>query len=170
MLEFFGIHDISISMKTAVLYYSLDGNCAFVAGQIKSQLQADLIRLRTKNEKRRSFIGKLFWGGSMVMFHKKPPLKPYTFDPAAYDFIIIGVPVWAGSPAPPIQTFLSETKITGKKIALFVCHGGGKGESLEKFKALLAGNKIAAEADFVNPAKSGSEDVNRQIDLLINAV
>jgi flavodoxin len=150
-------------MKTAVLYYSLDGNCAFVAEQIKTLLNADLIRLYTQDEKQRSFIGKLFWGGGMVLLRKKPPLKPYTFDPSAYDFIILGAPVWAGFPAPPLQTFLSEKQIIGKKIALFVCHGGGKGDALEMLKALLAGNEIAAEADFLDTSKGGSEDIKRQI-------
>jgi len=149
-------------MKTAVVYYTLDGNCAIVAREIKDKLGADLIRLYTQDEKKRSMIGKLFWGGGMVFRRKKPPLKPYTFDPSAYELIVIGAPVWAGSPAPPILTFLSEAGITGKKIALFVCHGGGKGNALEKFKAGLAGNDIVAEADFKEPAKSGDE-VGRQV-------
>jgi hypothetical protein len=121
-----------------------------------------LVKLQTKDEKKRGKFGKFLWGGGMVFMHKKPPLKPYSFDPSAYDLIIIGVPVWAGSPAPPVQTFFSETGITGKKIALFVCHGGGKGEALEKFKALSAGNEIIAEADSLNPAKN-SQGAKRQI-------
>jgi len=149
-------------MKTAVVYYSLDGNCAFVAEQIKAELDAELIQLYTQDDKKRRGLIKIFWGGRMVFKHKKPPLKPYTFDPAAYDLIIIGAPVWAGSPAPPIQTFLSNTAINGKKIALFVCHGGGKGDSLILFKALLSGNEIIAEADFANARKNGGE-IKRQI-------
>ena len=147
-------------MKTAVVYYTLDGNCALVAKEIKDQLNADSIRLYTIDEKKRSTIGKMLWGGGMVFRHVKPPLKPYTFDASAYDLIIIGAPVWAGSPAPPIKTFLCEAGVKGKKVALFVCHGGGKGKSLEKFKALLEGNEIAATADFKDPAKGGEEVKN----------
>ena len=150
-------------MKTAVIYYTLDGNCAIVAREIKDKLGADVIRLHTQDEKKRGKIGKFFWGCGMVFMRKKPPLKPYTFDPAAYELIVIGAPVWAGSPAPPILTFLSEANITGKKIALFVCHGGGKGKSLEKFRAALAGNDIVAEADFVNPARGNGDEVERQV-------
>jgi flavodoxin len=149
-------------MKIAVVYYSLDGNCAFVAEQIKTELNAELIQLYMQDDKKRRGLIKILWGGGMVFKHKKPPLKPYTFDPAAYDLIIIGAPVWAGSPAPPIETFLSNTAINGKKIALFVCHGGGKGKSLDIFKALLSGNEIIAEADFVYPLKNSGE-VKRQI-------
>jgi flavodoxin len=150
-------------MKTAVVYYSYEGNCAFAAERIGSQLGADVLRLYTADEKQRSGFAKYFWGGGMVAMHRKPALKPYQFDPSAYDLIIIGAPVWAASPAPPIQTFLDAQKLTGKRIALFVCHAGGKGKALDKFKSLLAGNTIAAEADFCNPGKGG-EAAEKQID------
>ena len=150
-------------MKTAVVFYSLDGNCALIAEAVKTQLNAELIRLQIMGDKKRRSFFKMLWGIGMMLSRKKPPLKPYTFDPAVWDLIIIGTPVWAGSPAPPLQTFLSQTSITGKKIALFVCHAGGKGDALEKLKALLPGNEIAAETDFTNPVKSNSEEVNRQV-------
>ena len=149
-------------MKIAVVYYSLDGNCAFVAEQIKAELNAELIQLYTQDNKKRRGLIKILWGGGMVFKHIKPPLKPYTFDSSAYDLIIIGAPVWAGSPAPPIETFLSNTPINGKKIALFVCHGGGKKNAITLFKTLLPGNEIIAEADFVYPRKNSGE-VKRQI-------
>ena len=150
-------------MKTAVVFYSLDGNCGFVAEEIKSLLNADLINLQTQDEKKRGKSGKLFWGCGMVFSRKNPPLKPYTFDPAAYDLVVFGAPVWAGSPAPPLRTFFSQTVIAGKKTAVFVCHGGGKGKALEKFKTLLAGNEIISEMDFNEPVKTGGEEVKRQI-------
>jgi flavodoxin len=156
-------------MKAVVVFYSFDGNCTFIAEQLKNQLDADLIHLRMKDDKRRRGFSKFFWGGGMVFMKKKPPLKPYTFDSAAYDLVILGVPVWAGSPAPPIQTFLSETAMSGKKIALFACHGGGKGNALGKFKAMLGGNEIVAEADFKNPLRN-SEEVQRQIADLVKHI
>jgi flavodoxin len=149
-------------MKTAVVFYSLDGNCAFVAEQIKAQLNADLLQLQTVDDKKRGGFGKMLWGVGMVFGNKKPALKPYTFDPAAYDLIIIGAPVWASSPAPIMKTFLSQTNLSGKKIALFVCHAGGKGNSIDKFKALLPGTEIAAATDFT-PVKVDKETLKQQI-------
>jgi flavodoxin len=149
-------------MKAVVVFYSYDRNCTFVAEQIKTQLNADLIQIQMQDDKRRRGFAKFFWGGGMVFMKKKPPLKPYTFDPAAYDLIILGAPVWAGSPAPPLKTLLSQTAISGKKIALFVCHGGGKGNALGKLKAMLGGNEIVAEADFKEPLRN-SEEAERQI-------
>jgi flavodoxin len=154
-------------MKTAVVFYSLDGNCGFVAKEIQTLLNADLIRLQTKDEKKRGKAGKMLWGCGMVFSRKKPPLKPYDFDPSAYDLIIAGAPVWAGNPAPIFRTFVSQKPVTGKKVALFVCHAGGKGKSLEKFKKLFAGNEIVAEADFVTPAKEALTKDDAEVKRLI---
>jgi len=153
-------------MKIAVVYYSLNENCAFIAEDLKARLDADLIRLHTEDETARkgrppSSFMKFFWAIGVMKEMKKAPLKPYVFNSAAYDLIIIGAPVWAGSPARPISSFLAETGITGKKIALFVCHGGGAGKALEKFKTLLPGNDIIAERDFIVPIKN-SEKAKQQ--------
>ena len=150
-------------MRTAVVFYSLDGNCAFVAEEIKTVLNADLFRLQLKNGKKRGKAGNMIRGCLMVFSGKKPPLKPYSFDPAAYDLIVIGAPVWAGRPAPVLRAFFSETKITGKKTALFVCHGGGMGKALERFKSMVSGNEIIAITGFNSPAKCGCGEMKKQI-------
>jgi len=149
-------------MKIAVVYYSLNGNCALIAEELKARLDADLLRLHIEDETtrkgrpRRGFL-QFIWAIGVMKGFKKNPLKPYVFNPAAYDLIIIGSPVWAGSPARPIRTFLVETGLTGKKIALFVCHAGGVRKALEKFKALLPGNDIVAEKDFIVPVKNSEK-------------
>jgi len=151
------LHVIIPGMKTAVVFYTLDGGCAFVAYEIKALLNADLVRLDTVKKKPRTFAGKLFWGVGMVFRGKKPPLKPWTFDPSAYDLIIIGAPVWADHPAPPINTFISSAGLCGKKIAVFVCHGGGMKEALGILKKSLNGNNIIGEADFIYPLKNSGK-------------
>jgi len=140
-------------MKTVVVYYSLDGNCAFAAKHIANILKADIVQVQLTDEKKRGGISKMFWGVMQVMSGKLPDIKPVSFNIEAYDLIILGTPVWASSPAPAIRTFLSQTKISGKKIALFMCHAGGLGNAMEKFKAALEGNTIVSEINFNNPVK-----------------
>jgi len=149
-------------MKTAVIFYSYGGNCAFVAAHIKTLMNADLIRLRTKNEKRRGRVTGFLTACAMVFMKRRPALKPVAFDLAAYDLIVIGAPVWAASPAPPVQAFLSQAGIVGKKLALFVSHVGGMGNALGKFAAMLPGNEMLDAKDFTNPAKN-AEDTERQV-------
>ncbi|MDR1306657.1 MAG: NAD(P)H-dependent oxidoreductase [Treponema sp.] len=145
-------------MKTLVVYYSFEGNTGFIAEQIKTAASADILRLELTEDKKRSGLSKYIWGGRQVMTHKKPALKPYDVQIDPYDLIIIGGPVWAGSPAPALSSFLARTKIENKRVALFCCHAGGKGRALEKLKALLSGNTFAGEVSFVNPLKGDRQE------------
>jgi flavodoxin len=151
-------------MKTAVIYYSYDGNCAVIAELIKAAAAADILQLQTGDDRRRRGLVKYFWGGRQVLAHTKPALKPYNFAPGDYDLIILGTPVWAGSPAPAMASFLDQARISGKRTALFCCHAGGMGRAMEKFKALLTGNTIAGTIDFVNPAKQDRRGIAEKLD------
>ncbi|GHV31095.1 flavodoxin [Spirochaetia bacterium] len=150
-------------MKTLIIYYSYGGNSALVAEELKKAADADVLELKTEDEKVRTGFAKYAWGGKQVFTHKYPELKPYTVTIEDYDRIIIGGPVWAGTPAPALQSFIAKTKISGKKIGIFLCHAGGKGKAMDKFKALLPGNTIAGEIDFVNPAKLDRAAVSLRI-------
>lgn len=150
-------------MKTAIVYYSYEGNCARIAELLRGEFNADLIALQTADEKVRKGLAKYAWGGAQVFMKKLPALKPCRFEPSAYDLIILGAPVWAGSPAPPLQSFLTQTKISGKRVALYCCHLGGMGKAMEKMRTLLPGNTIAGSVDFINPAGGDVEENKRKI-------
>ena len=151
-------------MKTAIIYYSYDGNSALIAETLKAVLNADKYEIKTVDGKRRKGFALFFWGGSQVFLKKKPAILPVKADINSYDLIILGSPVWAASPSPAIVSYLDETKITGKKLALFCCHGGGMGKALEKLKALLPGNTFVGEADFLNPAKGDNAALKQKIE------
>jgi flavodoxin len=144
-------------MKTLIVYYSYEGNCALVAETLKELLNADILEIKTEDEKKRGGLAKFVWGGRQVLTHSKPALKPYAFDAGLWDLVILGTPVWAGSPAPAMASFLDKTKISGKRIALFACHAGGMGRALDKFKALLPLNIIAGEIGIANPLRQGKQ-------------
>lgn len=151
-------------MKTAVIYYSYDGNSALIAEMIKAALNADTFEIKTADGKKRRGPAKFVWGGMQVIMHKKPELLPLAADIDAYDLIILGTPVWAASPAPAMISFLDGTNITGKKLALFCCHAGGKGRALTKFKALVPRNTIVGEADFLSPKGLGRDELKAEVE------
>ena len=157
-------------MKTAVIYYSYGGNCTLVADILKTELNADIFRIETLDNKRRRGLFLMLWGGGQVFKGIKPPLKPLSVDISAYDLIILGTPVWAGSPTPAIASFLSKTSISGKKIALFCCHGGGLSKTMEKLKALLSGNTIVGEIDFKYAAKMDKTELKQKIHEWVNTL
>ena len=151
-------------MKTAVIYYSYDGNCALIAEFIKAALNVDKFEIKTVDSKRRKGFALYLWGGGQAVLKKKPEIHPVAADIDSYDLIILGTPVWAASPAPAILSYLDKTKISGKKLALFCCHRGGMGKALKKFKALLPGNTVIGEVDFFNPVKEDRAALKQKID------
>jgi flavodoxin len=139
-------------MKTLVVYFSYSGNSGLVAGVLRDALAAETLELKLSDDKERKGLAKYVWGGKMAFSHARPSLKPYQAAWEDYDLIVIGGPVWAGSLSPALSTFLTETKIAGKKIALFCCYGGGKGRFFDQLKALLPGNTFVGEGEFNVPS------------------
>lgn len=152
-------------MKAIVVYYSHDGNTDFVAKKIADTLGADLLRLEAKKAYPNGKFSKFLWGGKSVIFNEKPELLPYDFLPDEYDTVILGSPVWAGSYTPPIATFLQNHSLSGKKIALFACHGGGGTDRcFLKYQDALPGCAIVAKLSLQNPlAESSKEQVQQAV-------
>jgi flavodoxin len=114
---------------------------------------ADVLRLEPEGETKKTGLAKYIWGGRQVFFGKRPGLKPWNVDVNGYDCIVLGTPVWAWSYSPAMAGFLESTRIEGKKIALFCCHGGGPGKTLEKLRKALPGNTFVGEVAFHDPLK-----------------
>ena len=151
-------------MKTAIVYYSMSGNCKFVAEQIAMVLQCDQIRIEPVKTYPDKGARKFYWGGKSAIMGEKPELKPYEFNKDEYDCVIIGFPVWASNVTPPIRTFLSENDLAGKKIGAYVCYMGGGGEkALEKLRKTLGREKLDAEVLLIDPLKNDSPEVRERI-------
>ena len=141
-------------MRVLVVYYSLEGNTRFIAESIAEAVGADLLELKPKKELSSKGFMKYMWGGRQVVMGEKPELMPFDKNPQDYDLIFIGSPVWAFSFAPPLNTFLSNHGLKGRKVALFSSCGGTKGGTFDRMRKLLSGNTIAGEMEFIEPAKN----------------
>lgn len=151
-------------MKTAVVYFSLEGNTKLVAEKISEKLGASLIELKCAKAYPTGKVSKFVWGGKSATFGEKPALLPYNFNADDYDAVIIGAPVWASKYAPPLKTFLSENDISGKKLGFFVCCAGGKTEKCFEMLKRDAKNEGAATLRLVDPLKNPSRTIDDEID------
>ena len=140
-------------MKKLVVYYSLDGNTAFIAKTIAEAAGADLLELKPKDEPDKASFMKYFWGGKQVMMKQKPELMPLGKKPQDYDFLFIGSPVWAFSYAPALGTFFDQAQLKGKRLGFFCCSGGMKGKVFESMEKSLAGNQVIDRIHFAEPLK-----------------
>jgi len=158
-------------MKTAFIYYSLEGNMDYIAKRIASDNTVDLYRLIPKKDYPTGKVSKYVWGGKSATFGEKPPLANEKIDLEKYDTLIIGTPVWAGTITPPLNSFFSDYSISGKNIILVATSASGNAEKcFAKMKAHLVDNVIKGTFQFTNPLVShdvsSDEKINRIRELL----
>lgn len=158
-------------MKTAVVYYSLQGNIRYVAEKVAKETGADLIELIPVKAYPDKGMVKFIWGGSAVTFKKKPELMPYKFNASDYDLIILATPVWASCFVPPFRTFLEDNDLTGKKIAAITsCAGGDVTKCINALKEASKTDSFVAQLSLVDPKDKPSEEKERKISEFIEAV
>lgn len=154
-------------MKTAIVYYSMLGNTAYVAEKIAQNIDADIIRIDPEKSYPDKGFKKFFWGGKSAVMGDTPTLIPYQFEAEKYDRIIFGTPIWAGTFAPPIKTFITDNKeqLKGKKISVFASSsGGGADKATEKLKKLIEVDNIEATLHLIDPKDKPNEENNRKIE------
>ena len=154
-------------MNTAIIYYSMSGNCEMVAGKMAALLGADVIRIEPEKAYPDKGARKFIWGGKSAVMGETPKLKPYSFDASGYDRIIFGFPVWASNVTPPIRTFIKEnlTDIKDKKFAAFACQSGnGAAKAFDKLKKLLETDDLDAELVLIDPKVKENPENDRNIE------
>jgi len=153
-------------MKIAVVYYSMSKNTEFAAQEIAAATDADLIPIVPAKAYPSKGVKKFIWGGKSAVMNEEPELSRYDFDPDKYDVVVLGCPIWASSPAPPIRSFIKQNKdaLAGKKIAAFMCcSGGGAAKAFAKLRSVMGVTSFAGELILIDPKDKPSSDKVRQI-------
>ena len=151
-------------MKITLVYYSLEGNTAFAAEKIGLTLGADILRLKPLKEYPTEKVAKYFWAGKSASFRESPKLMPYVFDINKYEVIILGTPVWAGTFAPPLRTFIRAQVWEGKKVALFACcSGGGTEKCFQQLHHETRGSIKLPALRLIDPLRNAGAELNTAI-------
>jgi flavodoxin len=146
-------------MKTLVLYYTRTGNAKFIAETTAAELGADIEEvIDLKN--RQGIFGWLY-AGRDAMRAKETEIDQTKRTPTDYDIIIIGQPIWAGSPTPAIRTYLNKNDLSRKKVALFFSDTN-LGQAVEKTKALMPNSTFVGQLT-LSKALENKEETKRKI-------
>jgi menaquinone-dependent protoporphyrinogen IX oxidase len=110
--------------RILVTYFSRTGYTRRVAEQLARALDATLCRIK-ETRSRMGFLGYscCLWEAT---FDIDPQIKPITYDPAKFDLVVIGTPVWGWQLASPTRAF-ARTYRSQIKRAAFFCTMGGSG-------------------------------------------
>ena len=112
--------------KAAIVYFSQSqvGNTAIMARWIQKHTGGDLIPLEPANPYPKRYRATVKAARREVGEGRSPALKTMPrLD--GYEVVFLGSPVWYGSYAPPLKTFLAANALEGKTVAPFCAHGGG---------------------------------------------
>ena len=151
-------------MKTLIVYYSRTNVTKEIANKLQKELDCDIEEITDGGK----YDGKLGFlkGGMNATMGRASDIDPVSKNPADYDLIIIGTPVWSSNMAPPIFTYLIEYRDQIKNMASFcTCMGGGYDKALEKIADVSGKEQISTmfltSKDIENPSEKINNFINK---------
>lgn len=125
-----------------------------MAETVRALLQCDAEELKD-TAKRSGVVGYLRAGRSAMM-GERTTLEPTKLDPADYDIVVVGTPVWVYTASVPVMTWLRENEKKIGRVAVFCTHGGNPGHVFEDIEAacgVIADARLAVHARKVRNAE-----------------
>ena len=115
----------TVQPKALVVFYSQSNTTRTVAQEIQKQLNCDIAEIECVEPYSGDF------GQTIQRWQKEqqegtlPEIKPLDKNISDYDVIFLGYPIWGGTYAIPVATFLKNTDFAGKKLVPFCTFGSG---------------------------------------------
>ena len=130
--------------RVLIVYYSRTGNTREVANQIHKIVGGDMTELQAAEPYPDDYEAVKQRAMQELNSDIKPALKTKVENIRSYDVIFVGSPIWWGTIAAPVKTFLSEYDLSGKTIMPFITHAGsGLGQSVTDISNLCPKSDIS---------------------------
>ena len=148
--------------KALVVYYSRTGHSRSVAMELAARCDADVDEIRDSATRRSGLFGYLRCAREALR-SELPPIEPAAANPASYDVVILGTPVWASHMASPVRSYVQAHAAEIRRIALYCTQGGNGGPKVLAEIAELCGKDALAtlvlnERDVANARYAQSLD------------
>jgi NAD(P)H-dependent FMN reductase len=129
-----------------VVYFSRTGHARVLAQGMARALGADLEEIRDRTD-RAGILGWLRSGIETVLGVSAEIDRP-RHDPARYDVVIVGGPVWGSSVSTPVRTYLWLERDRLPALACFASYGGLGAERALAQMETIARRRAVAKAAF----------------------
>lgn len=135
-----------------VLFTSRSGNTERMANEIRDQLDCDILEVELQTafeEDYNAMLERAREELDAIQQGNYPAVKTSMEDFDSYDLVFVGYPIWYGSMATTMQSFLHShaPKLEGKRIALFATSGGsGISSSVREAETLCPDSEILDQA------------------------
>ncbi len=142
--------------RVLVISYSRSGTTSRLASRIAADLSADrceIIDVRPRD----GLVG--YMQSALESVAKGLPSIRVDVDPAAYELVVAGTPVWAGSMASPMRSFLTRHAGRIRRLACFCTMGGrGGAETLHEMQAIVGETRALMFSVTAGELQSGHRD------------
>ncbi|MCR4854291.1 MAG: hypothetical protein K5893_11960 [Prevotella sp.] len=129
--------------KSLVVYYSITSTTKAAAECIQQMTGADIAALQAKDAYPTDFQKIIERSMQEMKDSVMPEMLPLEADIAAYDTIFVGYPIWFGTYALPMKSWLASADLKGKVIVPFATFGsGGYTQSMADMKAALPESQV----------------------------
>lgn len=132
--------------KVLVVYYSRTGTTKKVAEALALKYKADMEEI-VDTKSRSGLLGYILSGRDAIK-GASTTIKPMKYNPADYDLVIIGSPVWASRVIPPIRTYIDQNKKTLKNVAFFITQAGSGADKVSASMTEVSGLKPEFTLEF----------------------
>jgi flavodoxin len=141
--------------RILAVYFSRTGHTETVARALADALGADLEAIR-ENEDRRGFW-KYLRSAYESLTGRLPDIAPVEHDPARYDLVLLGTPVWAQRPSTPMRAYIAANRDKLGRVAFFVTLGGAGAEATFRRLTDATGKEPAATFAVTEPQLASGE-------------
>lgn len=150
-----------------IVYFSRTGATEMAAGALAQRLGADLDFIRTGVD----YAGAGGWlRGVWQSLVRSGPKISHGRDPAPYDLVVLGFPIWAGRLAGPMRSYLRRNAKRLARTAAFCVSGSGMGygEAFAEIAGLGASAPMATLS--LSEGKVRDRHMLREIDAFAQAL
>lgn len=139
--------------RIAVIYFSepegvpkhdVQGTTQYAAQLIQEQTGADIFRIERQAAYPADHDGLTKEAKDEADRQARPAIADTIGDLSRYDTVFLGYPMWWHNAPMPVYTFLDTYDLSGKKVYLFVTHGG---DGLGQTPALIQAAEPEARVD-----------------------
>lgn len=149
--------------KAIVIFYSLHGTTKTVAQEIQKETSGTLFEVKmvkpyTQDDREISKIAK-----EERSTNNLPAIVMPLPNISQYDVVFIGGPVWSGTLATPLMSYLSQTNFSGKTVIPFWTDEGAPGNYEADFKKQVSKGKVAKGLGLSRVYSISSSNLTKQI-------
>jgi flavodoxin len=128
--------------RCLVVYYSRSGRTAKVATAIANGCHADLEQIYyASGNDYRPGVPRALW---QALADSRPAIAAPRRDPAEYELVVLGTPVWAGRMAAPLRSYIAAQRGSLRRVAAFCTQGGNGGPEVLAAIGALSGRRLLA--------------------------